>query len=91
MKCSNCDNQYKNYGEEHYEGHLQPVHGLSFNVADWTHYDGFSDLWGDDTDFRVALCHDCSVTLCRAIPAIGAFMTGGHRHDGEPCCEFSGC
>lgn len=85
IMCDGCDKPVPCYSQQNL-----PEHGLVLDFARIDYYGGFSDFLGDDgSKFR--LCHDCSLRLVLALPAIAEKLPKGlHPCDlDKPCCDYA--
>lgn len=66
-----------------------PEHGLTFSLSRLDYYGGFTNKVVDG-DKDLLLCHDCSLILVKALPAIANLCKGSHPCDlDKPCCDFA--
>lgn len=104
MKMKKCDNCGMNHLATQQDGNFIDG-GLSLDLLNMGHYGGLWDNFPpEDRGGLVHLCHDCSLILVRALPAILHFaLPGGkgghpnnvHRETSDrgtetpPCCELA--
>lgn len=73
-----------------------PIAGMTFSKQSLGYYAGFFDNFPADDDNWISVCHDCAVTLMKAMPGLADKLLpfrGGHpaEHDypAPPCCAWA--
>lgn len=84
-----CDGCGKLCEEALDEGRID--NGWELEAYRFGFYGGFTDVTGDDPQDVWQICHDCVVSLMKALPRLGGKLTiGGHSSlTDSPCCHWA--